>query len=66
MLAHDGFDCFGGFVGIVEGNSANVVVKNVGFDDTVEQVTTDEAKFTIDRCSSTSSEGPSFRRIVWE
>jgi len=66
VLAHDGFDCFGGFVGIVEGNGANVMVQNVGFDDTVEQVTTDETKFTIDRCSSTASEGPCFGRIVRE
>jgi hypothetical protein len=36
VAAHDGLDGLGGFVGVVEGDGADVVVEDVGFDDTVE------------------------------
>jgi chaperonin GroEL (HSP60 family) len=54
VAAHDWLNGFGGFVGVVKWDGANVVVENMGFDDTVKKLTTDEAKFTIDCCCSSA------------
>lgn len=35
MPAHNGLDGLGGLVGVVEGDSAHVVVEDVGLDDAV-------------------------------
>ena len=48
MAAHDGLDGLAGLVGIIEGDRADVMVKNVGFDDAVEELAPNEAKFTVD------------------
>lgn len=40
------------------------MVENVGFDDAVEQVTTDEAKLTVDRCGRSASEVPRVRFVM--
>ncbi len=49
---------------MVEGNSADVVVKNMGLDDTVEKLTADEAKLAIDRCSGTTNIVPASSSVV--
>ena len=36
MLAHDGFDGFSRFVGMVEGYGRDVVMKDVSFDNAME------------------------------
>ena len=64
MLAHDWSDGLGGFIGVVERDSADIVMQDVGFDDAVEKLTSDEAKLTIDRGSSASCVGPSRRSVV--
>lgn len=62
--AHDLLDGFGGFIGVVEGDEAHVVVKHVGLDDSVEDVAADEAEFTINGGSGAASEGPGFGGVV--
>ena len=66
MTAHDGLDGLGGLVGVVEGDGGDVVVKNVGLDDTVEEMTSDEAKLTVDGSSGTTSVGPGVGVVVGE
>jgi hypothetical protein len=58
VLSHDRLDRLGGLIGVVEWNRANIVVKNMGFNDAVKESSTDEAKFSIDCCSSSAGVGP--------
>ena len=58
MFAHNLLDGFGTFVGVVEGDGADVVVENMGLDDSVEDVSTDEAKLAIDSGSGSTGEIP--------
>jgi hypothetical protein len=53
VLAHDLLDCVAGLIGVVEGNGRDVVMEDMGLDDTVEEITTDETEFTINCCGST-------------
>lgn len=64
VLAHDRLDSLAGLVGVVEGDCADVVVKDVGLDDAVEELTTDETEFTIDGCSRTADIIPAASLIV--
>lgn len=64
VTAHDRLDGLGGLVGVVEGNGADVVVQNVGLDDTVQQVAADEAKLTVNGCSGALDKGPLFAGVV--
>jgi len=49
---------------MVEGNCRDIVMEDMGFDDSVEECTTDETEFAIDCCSSAASEGPGMRIVV--
>ena len=66
MFSHNLLDSLGGLVSVVEGDGAHVVVKDVSFDDSMEDVAADEAEFTIDGSSSSASEGPDLRSVVGE
>lgn len=64
MLSHHWLDSLRRFVGIVEGNGANIVMQDVGLDDTVEKLSADETKFSIDCGGCTASVGPGLGGIV--
>ena len=64
MFAHDWFNGFGSFVGMVEWNCADVVVENVSLDNAVEQSTANETEFAINCCSSTTNIIPALSRVV--
>ena len=64
VLAHNFLDSLSSLVGVVEGNAGNEVVGNVGLDDAVEEMTTDEAKFAINSCGGSTGVGPSLRMVV--
>lgn len=64
MTAHDLLDGFGGLIGVVEGDGTDIVVKNVGFDDAVEKLTADKAKFTVDGCGGSTGEVPRLWLVV--
>lgn len=64
MLTHDWLDGFTGLVGMVEGDGADVVVKNVSLDDTVEKGTADETEFAVDGCGGTTDIVPALTRVV--
>lgn len=64
VFAHDLLDGLGGFIGIVEWNGADIVVKNMSLDNSVEKLSSDKSEFSINgRCGS-SSIIPAFRSIV--
>lgn len=66
MLAHDRLDGLGGFVGVVEGNSADVVVEDVGLNDAVEELAADETEFAVNGCGGAAGEVPGLASIVGE
>jgi len=64
MTTHDWLDGFRGLVCVVEWDGADVVVKDVGFNDTVEESAADETEFTIDCCSSSTNIVPASSCVV--
>ena len=64
MAAHDRLDGLGGFVGVVEWDSRDIVVQDVGFDYSVEQRAADEAEIAIDRGSGSASKTPRLGSIM--
>jgi hypothetical protein len=49
---------------VVKGDGADIVVKDMGFNDTVEESATNETEFTIDRCSSSANIVPASGCVV--
>lgn len=66
VLAHDGLDGLGGFVGMVEGDRAHVVVENMGLDDTVEEMSANKTEFAIDCRGGATHEIPLLGGVVGE
>jgi hypothetical protein len=66
VWSHDLLDGLAGLISVVEGDGADIVVKNVGLDDAVEDVATDEAEVTVNCSSCSTSEIPGLRLVVGE
>ena len=66
MLTHDRLDSLRRFVGMVERNGRDEVVQDVSLNDAMEQLSTDEAEFTVDGGCCAACEVPGFRLVVWE
>lgn len=66
VLAHDGLDGLGGLVGVVKGDAADVVVQDVGLDDAVEEVATNEAELAVNRGGRAANKVPLLGRVVRE
>lgn len=64
MLAHDWLDSLGGFVGVVEGDGADVVVEDVGLNDAVEESAANETEFAVNGCGRTTNVVPRSSRVV--
>ena len=64
VTTHNRPNCLGRFIGVVEGDGADVVVEDVGLDDTMQELATDETKFTINRSGCTTSVVPGVRSVV--
>jgi len=64
VAAHDGLDGLAGLVGVVEGDRADIVVQDVGLDDTVQQRAPDEAKLAVDGCGGAPDVRPLLARVV--
>ena len=64
--AHDLLDRLAGLVGVVKGDGADIMVEDVGLDDSVQNVTADESKVTVDSSSGTASKVPDFRLVMGE
>lgn len=66
VLAHDLLDGLGGFISMVEWDGADVVVSDVGLDDSVEKSTANEPEFTVNRGCGTPGEVPGLVVVVRE
>lgn len=66
MGAHDLLDCRGGLVAVVEWDGGDVVVRNVGFNDAVEDVSADEAEVAVDCGGCSAGEVPGLIVIMRE
>jgi hypothetical protein len=66
VAAHNLLERLGGLIGIVEGDRGDVVVQNVGLDDTVEELAADEAELAIDGGGSATDVVPRLRGVVGE
>ena len=66
VSAHHFLDGFARFVGVVKGNGADIVVEDVGFDNSVEDVTANESKVAVNGGSGTTSKVPGFGLVVGE
>ena len=64
VRTHDWLDCLGGLIGVVEGDGGDVVVQDVGLDDTVEQVAANETELAVDSCGGATSERPGLTSVV--
>jgi len=64
VVAHDSLDGLAGLVGVVEGDVADIVVQNVGLDDAVEDVATDEAEVAVDGGGSSAHKVPHLGLVV--
>ena len=66
VVAHDLLDGLAGLVGVVEGNVADIVVEDVGLDDSVEDVATDKAEVAVNGGGGTTGEVPHLGLVVRE
>lgn len=64
VLAHDGLDGLGSLVGVVEGDVADVVVKDVGLDDAVEEMAADESHLAVNGSSGATDKVPLLVGVV--
>jgi len=58
-------NCFGGLLGVVEGDSAKKVVDDMVIDNFVEEVTTNEAGCAVNCSQSSLGIGPGLCGVVW-
>jgi hypothetical protein len=64
MDTHDRLDSFGSFISIVEWDGRYVVVENVCFDNSMQEVTSNEAKLSVNGSSSSTSKVPSLWLVM--
>lgn len=64
MATHDWLDGLSSFIGVVEGDSANVVVENVSFDDTVEESMANETELAVNGCRGATNVVPASSGVV--
>jgi hypothetical protein len=64
VASHNRLDRLGRLVCVVEWNRADIVVEDVGLDDTVQELAADEAEFTIDSGRCTAGIVPAGRGVV--
>ena len=58
IVTNEFLDSLSGLSCVVEWDSGDVMVQDVGLDDVVEEEPTDETKFSVDSCTCTSGEVP--------
>lgn len=64
MTAHDALDGVASLVGVVERDGADIVMENVGFNDSVQKLATNKTKFPIDGRCGASCVGPGLGGVV--
>ena len=66
VATHDWLDGLGGFIGVVEGDGADVVVEDMGFDDAVEESAANKAELAVNGCGGATDIVPASGRVVGE
>lgn len=66
VLSHNRLNSFRSLVSVVEGDGGDVVVKDVGLDDAVEDVAADEAEFAVDGGGCAADVSPRLAGVVRE
>jgi hypothetical protein len=64
VATHNRLDRLGCLVCVVEWNRADIVMEDVGLDDTVQELAADEAEFAIDSGCCTAGIVPAGRAVV--
>lgn len=64
MLAHHRLDSFRSFISVVKWDGGDVVVQDMGLDDTVEDVAADEAEFAVNCGGGAADVGPGIAGVV--
>jgi hypothetical protein len=64
VASHNRLDRLGRLVCVVEWNCADIVVEDVGLDDTVQELAANESEFAIDRGCCTTGIVPAGRGVV--
>ena len=64
MLPHDALDSIGCLIGVVKGNRADVVMEDVGLDDSVEELSSNETEFAINGSGCATSVCPGVGSIM--
>ena len=64
VLAHDWLDGLGGLIGIVEWDGADVVMEDMGLDDSVKELASNETEFTINGSGGTTGKVPAVGLVV--
>ena len=59
MATHDGLDRLRGLVSVVEWDGGDVMVENMGLDNTVHKGAANEAKFSVNGCRGAPGVAPS-------
>ena len=66
VLPHDRLDGLSSFIGVVEGDGADVVVQHVRFDDAVEELAANKPELAVDGGGGTAGVVPGCGGVVWE
>lgn len=64
VATHDWLDGLGSFIGVVEGDGADIVVENVGFNDAVEESAANEAELAVNCGGGSTNIGPASSGVV--
>ena len=66
VLAHNRLDSLSRFVSVVKWDCGHVMVQDVGLDDSVQDMSTNESEFTVDSGCGAANEGPGICIVVWK
>ena len=64
VLAHNRLNSLGSLISVIKGNGADIMVQDVGLDNTVEEVAADESKLAVDGGGGAAHEVPLVGGIV--
>jgi hypothetical protein len=64
VAAHDWLDGLGRLVGVVEGDGADIVVKNVSLNNAMEESAADEAELAVNSCGGSTNVSPATSCIM--
>lgn len=64
MTAHDALDSIASLIGVIERDGADIMMKDVSFDDSMEELATHKSEFSIDGCGRASCVRPGLGSVM--